>query len=113
MSEKNRETDVEQSWLLLRPHTQVIGRARRPRHLVQRLELAAELFFQSFEDAFNTIVVDEKLQARLRPRQSVAQVRAPDIEDGLGDHQRVLLGHEHVQVPREPWRGGQATAHSQ
>ena len=84
---------------------EVVGGTNRLRHLLQVLQLPTELLLDGLSHALRPIVVHHELEARFRPREAVAQVSPPHIQDCLRDRQRIGLRNEDVQIPRDA-RGG-------
>ena len=114
VAQEDREADVVQPGLLLRRGRRG-GRPCRPASgpPCSGFERPAEPLFDGLFDTLDAVVVDQELQARLGPRQAVAQVGPPDVEDGLRDDQRFVLRDEDAQVARDARRRRQPAADAQ
>lgn len=109
---RHRDTEVEQPLLALRMHAQMVELGARLRRYTV-LERPAELLLDLRAHAVRAVVVHHELDARLGPRDAVAQVALP----GVGDRRECLDGlfarDEHAEIARDPRGVGHTPADAQ
>ena len=101
--EVDGDADVDEAGLLLLVDAEVVGGRRgRPAAASKSSRRATEPRLDALAHALGADVVDHELEARLHPRDAVAEVVRPGARDRAEDLDRLVLRDEDAQVARDP-----------